>query len=196
MSFALVANIAQFVERKFNMAIKLIKLTKEYQRQLTEMMDEWVAFNSKNLEANTSPAAIFHGDYKNNFETYIRDLYDNDSLIAKGYVPATTLFLYDDQRDIFLGATNIRHYLNESLLYSGGYIGDGIRPSERRKGYATLQIKLSLEVCKELGIDRVLICCDKDNIGSRKSIISNGGVKENEVPDEGSITERYWIDIK
>jgi len=42
----------------------------------------------------------------------------------------------------------------------------------------------------------VLIVCDKDNIGSVKSIINNGGVLENEITDEdGTIEQRYWIDL-
>ncbi len=28
---------------------------------------------------------------------------------------------------------NIRHYLNDKLLKTGGHIGDGVRPSERKK---------------------------------------------------------------
>ncbi len=56
-------------------------------------------------------------------------------------------------------------------------------------------IRLALIECKKLGINKVLITCDKDNIGSRKSIINNGGIKENEVMEDGEILERYWITI-
>ena len=178
------------------MAIKLTKLTKEYQRQLTEMLDEWISYNKQNPDANHSPFAIFRNDYINDFDFYLSDMYDNETMIKKGYVPATTLFLYDDERDIFIGACNIRHYLNEGLLATGGHIGDGIRPSERRKGYGTLLVKLALIEAKKLGIDKVLLCCDKYNEGSRRTIINNGGVMENEVPKDGSITQRYWIDNK
>ena len=111
-------------------------------------------------------------------------------------MPTTTLFCYDYDKDIFVGAVNIRHCLDEGLLHSGGHIGDGIRPSERRKGYATAMIALALKECKKLGIERVLMCCRKDNIGSAKSIINNGGVLENEVLDEDDVlTQRYWIDL-
>ena len=111
-------------------------------------------------------------------------------------MPTTTLFCYDYDKNIFVGAVNIRHCLDEGLLHSGGHIGDGIQPSERRKGYATAMIALALKECKKLGIDRVLMCCRKDNIGSAKSIINNGGVLENEVLDEdGVLTQRYWIDL-
>ena len=96
-----------------------------------------------------------------------------------------------------MGAVNIRHYLTDFLLREGGHIGDGIRPSERRKGYATAMIKLALEECKKLGIKRVLLVCDKDNIGSAKSIMNNGGVLENEFIDaEDKAVQRYWIDVK
>lgn len=95
-----------------------------------------------------------------------------------------------------MGAVNIRHYLNDKLFETGGHIGDGIRPSERRKGYATAMIGLALEECRKLGIDRVLICCDKDNIGSAKSIQRNGGVLENEVEENGNSVQRYWIELQ
>lgn len=48
---------------------------------------------------------------------------------------------------------------------------------------------------KKLGINKVLICCEKNNIGSAKSIINNGGVLENEVEEDGHIEQRYWIQL-
>lgn len=95
-----------------------------------------------------------------------------------------------------VGAVNIRHCLNDHLLLCGGHIGDGIRPSERRKGYATQMIGLALEECRKIGIKKVLMVCDKDNIGSAKSIIRNGGILENEVIENGKIKQRYWIDLE
>lgn len=56
-------------------------------------------------------------------------------------------------------------------------------------------IRLALEECKKLGINRVLMVCDKDNIGSAKSIINNGGILENEVIIDGVIEQRYWIEL-
>lgn len=86
--------------------------------------------------------------------------------------------------------------LIEQLLLNGGHIGDGVRPSERRKGYATEMIRLALEECKKLGIDRVLMVCYKDNIASAKSIINNGGILENEIEaEDGKIDQRYWISL-
>ncbi len=46
-----------------------------------------------------------------------------------------------------------------------------------------------------MGFDRVLVTCDKDNVGSAKTILKNGGVLENEVNEDNSIMERYWINL-
>ncbi len=70
-----------------------------------------------------------------------------------------------------------------------------IRPSERGKDYATAMISPALDECRKLGIDRVLMTCDKDNIASARSIIKNGGVLENEIEDNGHIIQRYRIQL-
>ena len=88
---------------------------------------------------------------------------------------------------------DIRHRLNEYLLQFGGNIGYSVRPSQRRKGYATEMLALALEECRKLGLDRALVTCDKSNIGSAKTIQKNGGVLENEVLEGDRITQRYWI---
>jgi len=82
------------------------------------------------------------------------------------------------------------------LLNSYGHIGYGVRPSERRKGYATQMLALALEKCRTLNIEKVLVSCDKDNIGSAKTIMKNGGTLFNEyTEDDGNITQQYWITL-
>lgn len=174
------------------MNVKLIKLTKEYYTQLSEMIDEWKTDHEIN-QGNRSPWAIFRNDY-HDFEYYLENLETDEPTEEK--VPDSVYFLLDVERNILLGAVNIRHYLNDHLLQFGGHIGDGVRPSERRKGFATEMIRLSLIECKKLGIQRVLMVCDKTNVGSAKSIVKNGGVLENEIADaDGKIHQRYWIDL-
>ena len=173
------------------MNIELVKLSPAYKPQLFDMLTEWKADIEAN-HTNHSPWAIFRSDF-HDFENYLAQLENEET--EDGLVPGTTLFCLDKDRNIFVGAVNIRHYLNESLLLSGGHIGDGIRPGERRKGYATAMIALALQECKKLGIHRVLMCCDRDNIGSAKSIIRNGGVLENEVEIDGHWEQRYWIEL-
>ena len=172
------------------MNVRLIKLTKEYYSQLSEMIDEWKLDQEVN-QTNRSPWAIFKNDY-HDIDYYLDHLEFKES--KDGKVPDSVFFLLDADRNILLGAVNIRHYLNDYLLKYGGHIGDGIRPSERGKGYATEMIRLSLLECRKLGIDRVLMVCDKFNVASAKTIIKNGGILENEfVDDDGKINQRYWI---
>ena len=169
------------------MHIKLVKLAPEYKAQLFDMMEEWLA-----VEQHFSPYAIRRLDY-HDFDYYLKNLETTEE--KDGRVPDSVFFCLDVDRNIFVGAVNIRHYLTDALLYAGGHIGDGVRPSERRKGYATAMIALALDECRKLGLDRVLMTCDKTNVGSAKSIIKNGGELENEVLDDGVLEQRYWIDL-
>lgn len=168
------------------MNIRLVKLSNGYKRHLTEMMDEWTATDEKIV-----PYAIRKNDY-HDFDYYLEHLEIKEEI--EGKVPDSTFFCLDVDRDVFVGAVNVRHYCTEEMLINAGHIGDGIRPSERRKGYATAMIGLALREAKKLGLDRVLMCCDKENIGSAKSIMKNGGVLENEVVVGGVTEQRYWIE--
>lgn len=175
------------------MSLKLVKAGPAYEAQIKEMLREWRAYNQAHPEANTSPWAIFKHD-EQDFEQYLAQLEHKEA--KNGFVPDSVWFCLEEERNRMVGAVNIRHYLNDYLLRCGGHIGDGIRPSERRKGYATAMIGLALEECRRLGIDRVLLVCDKRNIGSAKSIINNGGRLENEVEEDGKIMQRYWIELE
>ena len=119
---------------------------------------------------------------------------ENKESCSIEFVPANTYFLVKDENYI-IGAINIRHELNESLRNIGGHIGYGIRPTERRKGYARELLKMGLEESKKMGLKEVLVTCDKKNIGSSRTIISNGGVLENEVEGKERTTQRYWIKL-
>ena len=56
-------------------------------------------------------------------------------------------------------------------------------------------LSLGLDQCRKLGLSKVLITCDKDNIGSAKTILHNAGVLENEVMEDHRVTQRYWIKL-
>lgn len=169
------------------MNLKLIKASNKYKDQIIDMLEEWYASKEKIV-----PYSIRKIDY-HDFDYYCNNLDVKEN--SNNLVPDSTFFCIDEDRDIVVGAINIRHYLNESLLLNGGHIGDGVRPSERRKGVATKMISLALQECKKLGIDKVLLVCDKKNIGSAKSIINNGGVLENEILVNDVIEQRYWIEL-
>lgn len=114
-----------------------------------------------------------------------------------GFVCAHTFFSLNEKGDI-VGAINIRHTLNDHLRNYGGHIGYGVRPSMRRKGYATAMLREGLEEAKKLGINRVLVCCNAENTASSRTIERCGGVLENVAPDPecDHLVKRYWIDAR
>ena len=93
--------------------------------------------------------------------------------------------------DEFLGYLAIRHALNEFLLEQGGHIGYSVRPSRRREGHAGRALVLALDESRGLGLDRVLVTCDHDNVPSRLTIERAGGVLE----DRRGVKLRYWFDL-
>lgn len=111
-----------------------------------------------------------------------------------GWVPSTLYFLVDDAGEIY-GASHIRHELNDYLFQVGGHVGYGIRPSERKNGYASKMLRLTLPLARQLGIGKLLVTCDKSNTASARTILNNGGILENEVRYEGETVQRYWIGL-
>ncbi len=117
--------------------------------------------------------------------------------LPPNHVPSTFLFAFAASR--IVGRVAIRHELNEFLLRVGGHIGYAVVPEFRRQGYATAMLRLSLQIAHEtLGIDRVLVTCDDDNVGSIRTIEKNGGVLENVVSGQEltKAKRRYWIELR
>jgi len=101
-----------------------------------------------------------------------------------------------DSDDTLLGTVNIRSLDTDYFIWFGGNIGYSVRPSERRKGYATRMLALALEECRKAGLQQVLVTCHPDNVASRETIAKNGGVPENEVTDKsGERYLRFWIGL-
>lgn len=116
---------------------------------------------------------------------------------SPNWVPDTQYISVRNSDGRLIGMLDIRHELNEACLNLFGNIGYSIRHSERCKGYATIQLALAKEVCKRMGMEKILVSCHKGNTASAKTILRNGGVLENEVIDHrnGEVLQRYWIDL-
>jgi predicted acetyltransferase len=114
--------------------------------------------------------------------------------VPANLVPAT--FLIAEVNREIVGRVSIRHELNEMLAHEGGHIGYGVVPAHRRRGYATEMLRQSLIVARAIGVDRVLVTCDDDNIASATVIERNGGIFESVITDTigGKAKRSYWID--
>lgn len=169
--------------------LKLVKPNDSLENEYLDMIKEW-----KNGEGKIDPWSLNLDT--TDFQLMIEKLdgYSKGKGLEDGFVECSTYWMINKSNKI-LGIVDIRHKLNEHLLYRGD-IGYGVRPNERRKGYATKMLSLALEVCKIIGISVVLITCAKNNIGSSKTIIKNGGVLDSEGIDNCESFQRYWIDLK
>ena len=158
------------------------------------MREEWLADGSQlspwflNLPVNSIE----------DFARLVKQLNDAQFANADPGYCTTTSYLVFDRAGTLAGASSLRHYLTLEGIRYFGHIGYGIRPGQRRKGYATEQLRQALLWCKEeLGLDKVLITCLTDNEGSRRTILKCGGVYESTIhePDMNVDLERYWITL-
>lgn len=152
------------------------------------MVLAWRAF-----ETPTAPGRLFAGE---NFDAFLaivqRDLTSPDP----AGVPAHLFFLADTESKALLGAVQIRHHIDHpNLRETGGHIGYGICPGERRKGHATTMLAMAIGEAKKIGLSDLLLTCKEANFASRKVIEANGGVFERATMDEGQLARRYWIKL-
>lgn len=125
------------------------------------------------------------------FDSYVRAITElalDEAELPAGLVPSTRLWW--TRGDDFLGRLDVRHTLTPALLEVGGHVGYAVRPACRRQGHATAMLAEGLVVARALGLERVLVTTDVDNVGSRRVITKNGG----ELEDQRGQKLRYWIE--
>ncbi len=170
----------------------LIKPTKKYS-------DEIQTFRQDMIAGDGEVAGCLSLKRMSNIDDWLKQVEDfsKAETCPKEYVPQTQFLYVRELDNKVIGVIQIRHYFNEFLEKFGGHIGYSICPSERKKGYATKMLNDLLPICREMGFDKILITCLKDNIGSIKVILNNSGVFEKTVfePEKGVYLNRYWIDL-
>lgn len=184
---------------------RLVKPEKKHEKQAMDYLKEFYASGS---ETHGVGGLERHQD---DYDGWLKKLEaDRHQVPNDERVPAETFFLMErmprashmlqDETERLIGIINIRLVLNDALMHYGGNIGYGIRPSERQKGYAKLQLFLALNYCQHRGIEAVLLDCDKNNLGSAKTMIALGGKLLREyqhqvAPGEYITVQQYVIDV-
>ena len=142
------------------------------------------------------PSFLHYYEEGMSFRRYLEVLAEQErgENLPANHVPSTFLFAFAGTR--IVGRVSIRHALNPDLERVGGHIGYVVVPEYRRQGYATAILRQSIQIARQkLGLKRVLVTCDADNVGSIRTIEKNGGVLESIVtgPDGDNPRRRYWI---
>lgn len=167
--------------------VELIEPKADLKEQFLEMAAEWRLSGDDRYK-----------DASADFESYVAKLKVQkvDKGLPADRVPQTTFWLVDEDNRI-VGVSKLRHRLIPKLEERGGHIGYEIRPSERRKGYGMEILRLTLPKARQIGLSRVMVTCDDDNIGSVRIIEKSGGKKAGATaPNErGARHCQYWIDI-
>ena len=168
----------------------------ERKAEIIEYLDEFVKYNS-NINGTGSLDKIYDGYTFE--ETLERCLNMKNEEYAKSInrVPGKTFLLIRKNDNKIVGTINIRWNLSEKMLKFGGHIGYGIRPTERRKGYNKIQLYLVLLEAQKLNLDKVMLDCSVDNLGSDKTIKALGEILERRELDESdnTMTNVYWINV-
>lgn len=171
--------------------LNLIFPNEEYKEQVIEYHEEFRQ-NGEDVINGSGNLEKF-----DDFDKWLEKI-RNDVMIeiTEEKVPATVYLAIREKDNKLMGMVQIRHKLNVKLLNKGGNIGYSVRPSERNKGIAKEILRQTIEICKGMNIDKVLLTCDKENTISPKVMIANGAIFECERLYEGKPYLKYWINIK
>ena len=168
----------------------------ERKDEIIEYINEFVEYNSE-INGTGSLDKIIEGY---TFEQALaRCLSMEDENYAKkiNRCQSKTFLLIRENDNRIVGTINVRWNLTEAMKRFGGNIGYGIRPTERRKGYNKINLYLGMQEAQKLGLDRVMLDCDVNNLGSDRTLKALGGVLERtEVdPEDNILTNVYWFDV-
>ena len=134
-------------------------------------------------------------DQTDDYEDWLKSVTDNTDkeTVNPDWVVTGTFFAFDDNEKI-VGIIDLRHTLND-FLKDFGNSGYSVRPSQRRKGYASAMLKSLLDVARQNGMDDLHLSVEKSNIPSIKTITKNGGAYERSFEFEGETADIYRIKL-
>ena len=144
--------------------MRLVFPTFEYKDKAIQFINEFYEYDSEINGSGGLDRYLEESTYEEWLKKVLADI--DIANVLQSRVPALTYFYIREEDDKILGMINMRLALNEFLKREGGHIGYCIRPTERRKHYATDMLNDALKVFDTLGVKEIILTCDKSNIAS------------------------------
>jgi len=170
--------------------VTLVELGLEHQAAYLDMIAEFMRADGR---YPYNDAALAQHD----FAAFIADLQAE----AKGVglppdVPAQTTYVLIREDGRALGEIRFRAAPLEPVEGGNGHIGYNVRPSERRKSYASAMLALLLSRARALGLLRVMLPVEGENPASVRVIEQNGGRLTRRLLDDAGVpVSIYWIEL-
>ena len=156
-----------------------------------DILKEYVEEHYSNYERSISASV---GLTEMNYKDWVNKVNRNSEIADDEWGKYYLYLVFDN--DKLIGLLNIRYNLTDELRNQYGDIGYGVRPSERKKGYATKMLKYALDVCKEKNMIDVILGCYENNYGSNKTIQKNNGVLYRNDYEEKILNDNWKIKLK
>ena len=169
--------------------IKLKRPVKEYENEALAFNQEFI----DNGENTINGSELL--DRMESYDEWHKTVTDNisEETVNPSWVVTDTYFAFDDN-DRIVGIIDLRHELND-FLKDFGNSGYSVRPSERRKGYATQMLGLIVKRAEEIRLERLQLSVERTNEPSVKTIIKNNGKYERSFEFEGEEADVYIINL-
>ncbi|MCM1046856.1 MAG: GNAT family N-acetyltransferase [Clostridiales bacterium] len=169
------------------MKLKLVRPTAELKEKAIAFKQEF--FDNGEMIINGSELL----DKTDNYDEWLKAVTANTRIetVNPDWVVTDTFFAIDED-DKIIGIIDLRHTLND-FLKNLGNCGYSVRPSERRKGYATEMLRQIIKVAINSGMSELHLSVERDNEPSVKTIKYNGGVYERSFEFEGEAADIYKI---
>ncbi len=167
--------------------ITLRRPGKEYESEAAAFKKEFIDSGEKTINGSELL------DQMDSYDEWLKSVNDNVSsdTVNPSWVVTDTYFAFD-KNDRMVGIIDLRHELND-FLKDFGNSGYSVRPSERRKGYATEMLKLVMDRARQIGMDKLQLSVERSNEASIKTILKNGGKYERSFTFEGEEADVYMI---
>lgn len=169
------------------MEIRLVRPTAEHEKDALDFKREFVEHGENVINGSE----MF--DNMVSYDDWLVSVTNNANpkTVNPEWVLTDTFFAIDES-DKIVGIIDFRHEL-KGFLVDFGHTGYSVRPSERKKGYATKMLSLIVELAREVGLDSLQLSVERSNEPSIKTIVKNGGIYERSFEYDKEEADVYQI---